>query len=317
MDNQNNFIQKILKGDVRAIARAISLIEEQGESARELLRTLFSKSGRAHVIGVTGSPGAGKSTLVDQLANALAKDDKRVAVLAVDPSSPFTGGALLGDRIRMDRAVEKENVYVRSMASRGALGGLAPSTNEAIIVLDAAGFDYVIVETVGVGQAEVEVVKSADTVVVVLVPGMGDTVQALKAGILEIADIFVINKADYAGADRLFKEIRSMLELAEDDVASPEIVKTIATKGDGVEELTQKLLKHLELSIKSGQRAKRREEFLLRAIKSEVSKQALEAVLAQAESSGKLEAELRLLRLKNTDPLSAAESLLKDVLKKK
>ena len=194
-------IELVPQRDLRAVARLITLIENQTPRAREVQAALFKKSGKAHVIGVTGSPGAGKSTLVDQLAAGWRAQGKSVAILAIDPTSPFSGGAILGDRIRMIKAAEQQDVFIRSMATRGKLGGLARATLDAVYVLDAAGFDIILVETVGVGQAEVDIVKLADTCLVVLVPGMGDSVQAIKAGILEIADTFVINKADRDGAD--------------------------------------------------------------------------------------------------------------------
>jgi len=230
---------RVLSGDPRAMARAISLIENDDPASVDLLRRVFSRSGRAYVVGVTGPPGAGKSTLVDRLTSVIRRDDQTVGVLAVDPTSPFSGGAILGDRLRMQTHAADSGVFIRSMATRGHLGGLSRATGDAVLVLDAAGRDVVIIETVGVGQDEVEVVRAADVTVVVLVPGTGDEVQALKAGIMEIADIFVVNKADREGADRLVSAIETNLSLQPfgPDEWRPPIVKTVATGGVGVDEL--------------------------------------------------------------------------------
>jgi LAO/AO transport system kinase len=229
---------RITTGDTRALARAATWIENRRPEAEKLLRELFPRTGRAMIIGVTGSPGAGKSTLCDQLTQVLRKEGKTVAVIAVDPTSPYTGGAILGDRIRMQRHHADPGVFIRSMATRGWLGGLASATTEMSMLLDAAGFDAVIVETVGVGQDEVEIARLADVTLVVMVPGMGDDVQAIKAGIMEIADVFVINKADQPGAEKLEREIKSYLALSHrPDGWSPKIIRTVASDGQGIDEL--------------------------------------------------------------------------------
>src|SRR5580658_3483105 len=226
---------KILKGDIRSIARAATWIENRRPEAEALLRELFPHTGRAMILGITGSPGAGKSTLCDQLARELRTEGKRVGVIAVDPTSPYTGGAILGDRIRMQRHHADPGVFIRSMATRGWLGGLAAATTEMTMLLDAAGFDVVLVETVGVGQDEVEIARLADVTLVVMVPGMGDDVQAIKAGIMEIADVFVINKADQPGAEKLERELKSYLTLSHrPDGWSPTIVRTVASDGKGI-----------------------------------------------------------------------------------
>jgi LAO/AO transport system kinase len=233
-----NLIEGILQENPRAIARAMSLIENQSPQARELLKGLFPKTGRALVIGVTGAPGSGKSTLVDKLAQAFRCQNKTVGIVAVDPTSPFSGGAILADRVRMSAHYNDEGVFIRSMATRGHLGGLSKTAAQVVSVLDAAGKDIILLETVGVGQDEVEVVKVANVSLVVLVPGMGDDVQAFKAGIMEIGDVFVLNKADHPQVERTEKELQSALSLAKrSDGWSPPTVRTVATQNEGVLEL--------------------------------------------------------------------------------
>jgi LAO/AO transport system kinase len=233
-----NWVERVRTGDVRALARAISVIEDYTPEALELLKMLFPFSGKARVIGLTGAPGAGKSTLVDQLAREYRKQDRTVGIIAVDPTSPYTGGAILGDRIRMQAHHADPGIFIRSMATRGNLGGLARATTDVSTALDASGKDMVLIETVGVGQDEIDIVRLADITIVILVPGMGDDVQTIKAGIMEIADIFVINKSDREGADRVEREIRSMQSLAvRSDRWTPPIVKTVATEGKGISEL--------------------------------------------------------------------------------
>jgi len=230
--------KQLRSGAPRALARAISTVENHAPGWIELLKELFPDTGRALSIGITGAPGAGKSTLVDQLAMHYRQETRTVAVIAVDPSSPYTGGAILGDRIRMQRHFSDPGIYIRSMATRGSLGGLARATADVVVVLDAAGRDVILIETVGVGQDEIDIVRLADITVVILVPGMGDDVQTIKAGIMEIADVFVINKVDHEGADRVEREIRAMQSLAmRADGWTPPVVKTVATEGKGIREL--------------------------------------------------------------------------------
>ncbi|MGD9630451.1 MAG: methylmalonyl Co-A mutase-associated GTPase MeaB [Pyrinomonadaceae bacterium] len=231
-------LEKLLAGDARTVARAITRIENGGEGSADLMKAVFPRTGNAVVIGITGSPGAGKSSLVDKLALYYKDKGDRIGIVCIDPSSPFSGGAILGDRIRMATLGLDKNVFIRSMATRGNLGGLSRATVDAVAILDAAGFDKVIVETVGVGQDEVEIVKTADVSVVVLVPGMGDDIQAIKAGIMEIGDVFVINKADREGVLRTQKELEALLSLAHrPDMWDPPIVRTIATENKGIEDL--------------------------------------------------------------------------------
>ncbi len=256
-----SLVERIRSGDLRALARAITTVENRAPESADLLKALFPASGSARIIGLTGSPGAGKSTLVDQLARELRKRDKTIGIIAVDPTSPYTGGAILGDRIRMQSHHADPGIYIRSMATRGFLGGLARTTSDVSTVLDASGKDYILIETVGVGQDEVDIVRLADITVVILVPGMGDDVQTIKAGIMEIADIFVINKADREGAERVEREIRAMQIIAprRDNWQVP-IVKTVATTGQGIPELVKAIDDYTAFLEKEGLLRRKKEE---------------------------------------------------------
>lgn len=257
----HDFVEKVLAGDRRAIARAISSVENRDPAAVPLLRELFPRVGRARVVGLTGSPGAGKSTLVEKLAVEYRRRGGNVGILAVDPTSPFSGGAILGDRVRMQSLAHDPGVYIRSMATRGQLGGLAPTTQDAVTILDAAGCETILIETVGVGQDEVEVARLADVTALLLVPGLGDDIQTFKAGVMEIADVYVINKADRAGADRVEQEVTAMLSLAaRPDGWRPPIVKTVATTGQGISEFVEGLDKFFAFSEKSDVAGRRRRE---------------------------------------------------------
>jgi LAO/AO transport system kinase len=254
-----NWVERIRSGEVRAVARAISAIENGTPDSVELLKALFPHSGNARVIGLTGAPGSGKSTLVDQLAREYRKQGSTVGIVAVDPTSPYTGGAILGDRIRMQAHHADTGIYIRSMATRGFLGGLARTTADVATALDASGKDVVLIETVGVGQDEIDIVRLADVTIVILVPGMGDDVQSIKAGIMEIADIFVINKSDRDGADRVEKEIRAMQSLAmRDDNWTPSIVRTVATEAKGIPELAAAISEYEKYLDKQGLRLKKK-----------------------------------------------------------
>jgi LAO/AO transport system kinase len=244
-DHLLGWVERLRGGDVRALARAITAVENGTSDALPLLRALFPYSGKARIIGLTGAPGAGKSTLVDQLAREYRKQNRMIGILAVDPTSPFSGGALLGDRIRMQSHCADPGIYIRSMATRGSMGGLARTTADVATVLDASGRDLILIETVGVGQDEVDIVRLADVTVVVLMPGMGDDVQSIKAGIMEIANVFVINKSDHEGADRVEREILAMQSIApREEQWTPPIVKTVASEARGITELVEAIARY-------------------------------------------------------------------------
>jgi LAO/AO transport system kinase len=306
---KDSLSERVLRGDPRAIARAISLVEDEAPEGAELVRRIFSHTGRAYLVGLTGPPGAGKSTLADRLIAEFRRADQSVGVLAVDPTSPYTGGAILGDRVRMQAHVADAGVFIRSMATRGNLGGLARATGDAALVLDAAGKQIVLIETVGVGQDEVDIVRTADVSVVTMVPGTGDEVQALKAGIMEIADIFVVNKADREGADRTVASIEAVLSLDafEEGRWRPPIVKTEATSGAGVPELLEQVGKFRAHSAPAqATRRRARQEFRLRDLLSHRFMQQVEQAIPAAE----LQTIVDGIAARTLDPYSAASQIM-------
>jgi LAO/AO transport system kinase len=304
-------VEQAQAGEARAVARLISLVESQSPELREISAALSPHTGRAHIVGLTGAPGVGKSTSTSALVSALRAQDRRVGVLAVDPTSPFSGGALLGDRIRMQDHATDDGVYIRSMASRGHLGGLSVAAPQALRVLDAAGCDVVLVETVGVGQSEVEVSGLADTTIVLLAPGMGDGIQAAKAGILEIGDIFVVNKADRDGAASTRRELRSVIAMTErpDGAWKPPIILTVATTGEGVDEVAEQIAAHRIHLEESGELARRR----LARVRREIEALALSEVhqrFAGVSGDSRLDALAADVLSGAIDPFAAADTLL-------
>lgn len=304
-------VEKVRQGDVRAMARLMSLIENFSPEATPALKELYALTGRAMIIGITGPPGSGKSTLTDQLTQEFRRTGKTVGIVAVDPTSPFTGGAILADRIRMQQHSLDAGVFIRSMATRGHLGGLAKATNDVVNVLDAGGKNIIFVETVGVGQDEVEIVRTAHLSIVVTTPGLGDDIQAIKAGVLEIADIFVVNKADREGANKTVAELQAMLALApEQPEGSPPIFKTVASQGQGIAELAQGILvRHAHLHQHMFREARQRERsraLFLELLRERVTRRLVD----QAVANGSLEETIARIAERDLDPYSAVEELL-------
>ncbi len=312
MSSAQTNVPALLAGDRRALARLITIVENRGPEARAIMKEVYRHTGKAHLIGITGSPGVGKSTLVDALTAELRKAGKTVGIIAVDPTSPFTGGAILGDRIRMQGVGLDEGVFIRSLATRGHLGGLSRATSDVIRLMDAFGKDIVIIETVGAGQAEVEIVKLAQTTIVVTVPGLGDDVQAIKAGILEIGDLFVVNKADHEGADRAVNELELMLSLdPEQGGWRPPIVRTIARDGTGLPELAEKVGAHLDHLRESGRLAEKNQATSQSELREIVTARAGARILGAATASGLLPEMVARVASREVDPYSAAEEILR------
>ena len=312
MTKTEEIAQGVLAGNRGSIARAITIIENDNTETQKLIASLYSHTGKAQIIGLTGPPGSGKSTLIEKIIREYRRKNKTVGVIAVDPTSPFTGGAFLGDRIRMQELSTDPGVFIRSMATRNYLGGIAKATKDAAKVLDAAGKDIVIVETVGAGQSEVEIIKVAKTIVVICAPGLGDEIQAIKAGIMEIGDIFAVNKADRENADKAVMDIQAILQLNNKERAwKPSVLKTVALTGEGVPQLIEKIEEHnrfLEKELKRKRSREKAEAELVEAIKEKVAT----SIIEEWRSRGKFEEFLQKILEKKIDPASAAEKLLKE-----
>ena len=304
--------QKIIDGNQLAGARLIRLLEEEDKAGVAMLKHLYPHTGRAFVMGVTGPPGSGKSTLVNGLISEFRSRNMRVAVVAIDPSSPISGGALLGDRIRMRRHAEDDGVFIRSMATRGHLGGLSKTTRETVLVFDAMGYDVVIIETVGVGQDEVEIAQFAHTTAVVSLPGMGDDIQAMKAGLLEIGDLFIVNKADHPGADDVVEQLQAMLNLAQrsENDWRPPVLKTVAVKNEGIAELADTFWGHRQFLLDSGTFAEHNFKWEYHFFRQLVMEMAADRIFDSAKNTPAYRALLKELKDRKVDPISAAEKML-------
>jgi LAO/AO transport system kinase len=311
-----NIAEEVLKGNRFALSKAITAIENEYDNATEIMQKLYPHTGHAYVLGVTGPPGAGKSTLTDKLAKEYRKRGKTVGIIAIDPTSPFSGGAILGDRIRMNELTLDPGVFIRSMGTRGSLGGLSHKTADAVKAMDAFGVDVIFVETVGVGQSEVDIVKAADTTMVVLIPGMGDDIQAIKAGILEIGDIFTINKADHDGADKLATELNMMLDLdGETKDWRPPILKAIANQNIGIKEVVDTFHKHHDHIEGNGQLTVRRTERAKNEMLDLLDARIGAYVRHNIVDNGKLDEYVQNIKARKTDPYTVVNSVLQDMLK--
>ncbi|HPE91111.1 MAG TPA: methylmalonyl Co-A mutase-associated GTPase MeaB [Synergistales bacterium] len=305
----DRIIERALKGDPRSIARLITAVESENDRAKEIMQKIYPHTGKAHMIGVTGSPGAGKSTFLDKLISSLMVSGLTVGVIAVDPSSPFTGGAVLGDRLRMQQHSLDPGVFIRSMGTRGSLGGLSRGTYEAALILDACGKDIVLIETVGVGQSEIDIVKIADTVALLLVPGMGDDIQIMKAGIMEIADVFIVNKADRDGSERVVREVNIMLDLQTEKDWRPPVIPTVAESGEGVALAAGALSEHREF-LASSDEGRRRKYRRLRLEVEEILKREIAKIAEEAWDSRIGGDVLEDLASRRKDPYTVADELL-------